>query len=212
MSKNAVVFRRSATNTDFPYAVETGTVEQRQAVADWLAGLDQLSPEVREKVITAWVTVLCWSDFDTIEEVPYYPGVPGYRLADHVNDVTEHGMAMSETAAKRWGDKIDANILVSCLILHDVDKPLLFTKVDGKEGYTPITRQIPHGVLGGMLLKDIGFPLEVVATVTTHAGNMPFHAETVSSWVLHYADYFCADKVFLLKGAKPMFQRYRVEF
>ena len=212
MSHSPVVFRRAASGTDFPYAVETGTPEQRQAVAQWLWGLDQLSTAFREKVITAWVTVLCWSDFDTIDDVPYYPGVPGYRLADHVNDVTEHGMAMSEKANKRWGDKIDPDVLLSCLILHDVDKPLMFTRVDGKEGYTPASRQIPHGVLGGMLLKDLGFPLEVVAVVTTHAGNMPFHADSVHSWVLHYADYFCADRVFLLKGAKPMFQRYRVEF
>ena len=39
-----------------------------------------------------------------------------------------------------------------------------------------------------MLLKDLGLPHAVTSAVATHAGNVPFHAETFESYVLHYAD------------------------
>jgi hypothetical protein len=190
-----------------PYVIQTGNPEQRKAVADWLVGLEHLNGTERERVITAWVSVMCSSRFTQIEDVPFYPKAAGYRLWDHVNDVTSNGILLARSAKERWGYDLDQSNLVCSLILHDIDKPIIYSKTpEGVEGFTKWSKQIPHGVIGGMLLKELQFPMDVVSVVTTHAGNMPFHADHPISWVLHYADYFSADHACLSTGNKPFFQ------
>jgi hypothetical protein len=55
-----------------------------------------------------------------------------------------------------------------------------------------------------MLLKDLGFPHEVVTTVATHAADAPFHGSNLAAYVLHYADMFATDHVMRMKGIKPL--------
>ncbi|MSO91600.1 MAG: HD domain-containing protein [Acetobacteraceae bacterium] len=207
MNEKPHVFSGEGVPDDTPYVIQTGNREQRKAVADWLVGLEHLGDTERERVITAWITVLCSSRFTRIEDIPFYPKVAGYRLWDHVNDVTSNGILLGRSAKERWGYELNQSDLVCSLILHDIDKPIIHSKLsDGTEGFTKWSKQIPHGVIGGMLLKELQFPMDVVSVVTTHAGNMPFHADHPISWVLHYADYFSADHACLSTGNKPFFQ------
>lgn len=190
------------------YKIEHGDDQRRDAVAQWLYGLDLVSAPVREQIITAWVTTWKSSDFASLDEMPFSLHAPSYRLKCHVNDVTRTGLMLAEQAAQQWGDKVDLDVLVPILALHDVDKPLLFKQGEDGLGYTPLAREIPHGVIGAMLIRDLDFPDPVVSTVATHASTAPFHGSNLEAYLLHYADFFSADRVIMNAGGKPFYQRH----
>lgn len=190
------------------YRIEHGDADRRAAVAQWLFGLDLVSPQVREQMITAWVSVWKSSGFTSLDDIPTSPNTPAYALKRHVNDVTRTGLDLARRAAEQWGDVYDPDVLVPVLALHDIDKPLLFKAEAGRIGYAPMAREIPHGVVGAMLIKDLDFPDEVVSTVATHSATAPFHGRNPAAFILHYADFFSADHVLLSEGGQPYYQRH----
>jgi hypothetical protein len=194
-----------------PYTIDRGSNYRRKAVEDWLFGLDLVAPATRDDIVTAWVTTWSSSPYGEIDDMPLTPGAPDYKLAHHVNEVTRAGLDLARRAATDWGKTVDNEILVPILILHDVDKPLIYAREPGgKVDYSQLGRELPHGVVGGMLLKELGFPHAVVSTVATHASNAPFHGRNFEAYVLHYADMFAVDHAFMEGGKTPMYQRRHV--
>ncbi|MCO5066614.1 MAG: HD domain-containing protein [Rhizobiaceae bacterium] len=193
------------------YKIDSSRNAWRSAVEKWLVGLDLVSPETREKIVTAWQSTWSSSPFKTIEEAPWDAVDFDYTLADHVNEVTQTGLNLAEHVKKQWNVSVDPEILVPILILHDVDKPLMFVREDGHVVRTPLYHEIPHGVVGGMLLKELGFPHHVVATVTTHSPRMPFPGRSWEAYILHYADYIVCDHAMMRAGEKPFYFFHDVE-
>lgn len=185
------------------FTLTTGTNHQRAAVRDWLAGLDAVAPDTAERIVTAWVTTWACSVWNDLHAIPFSANAPGYPLAKHVNEVTRAGQALMPRAIADWGARLDAEIMLPILILHDVDKPLLSVP-GGKSG---LAQRMPHGVVGAMLLRDLGFDQRIVETVATHATDAPFHGDTPEAHVLHYADLFAADHALRSQGAAPFYRR-----
>ena len=104
--------------------------------------------------------------------------------------------------------QVDLEEMVSILALHDVDKPLLYRREDGSVKSSRLAAELPHGVIGAMLLKELGFSHLVVSTVALHASNAPFHGSTMEAYILHYADFFSSDHALMLAGTKPFYQRH----
>jgi hypothetical protein len=187
-----------------PYTIDRSSNFRRKAVEDWLFGLDLVSSDLREKIVTAWVSTWSSSPYQDLAEMPYSPGAPHYQLQAHVNDVTRAGIDLAKRAAADWGKTFDNNVLVPILILHDVDKPLMYVRESAdKVGYSKLAGELQHGVVGAMLLKELGFEHTVISTVATHAGNSPFHGSNFEAYVLHYADYFATDHALMLEPNKP---------
>ncbi|GGG27392.1 hypothetical protein GCM10010964_14180 [Caldovatus sediminis] len=195
--------------SDSPYTIDRASNSRRKAVEEWLWGLDLVSPEVRDRIVTAWVSAWSSSPYEDLAEMPFQAGPPFYPLAEHVNEVTRAGVDLARRAAADWGVSIDWDTMVSILVLHDVDKPLLYRRDAGEDGqgHSRLFHELPHGVVGAMLLKDLGFPHRVVSTVATHATNAPFHGNTVEAHVLHYADLFAADHAMRVMGKTPIYLR-----
>ena len=171
-----------------PYMIDRTANLRRTLVAEWLDGLNLVSPDLRDMIVTAWVSSWSSSPYENLSDMPFAP-VADYPLERHVNEVTRAGLDLARRAATDWGTPIDNDVLVPILILHDVDKPLMYVRESGTVGYSQLSRELPHGVVGAMLLKELGFSHPVVSAVATHAGYSPFHAETFEGYVLHYADY-----------------------
>lgn len=190
------------------YEIERGDERRRQRVAGWLEGLERVSDTTRDAIVTAWVTVWKSSTHETLEDMPYSLNAPSYRLMDHVNEVTRAGIDLAARAARDWGRATDPETMVPILILHDIDKPLLMMRQDGKVKGTPLYTELPHGVPGAMLLRELGFPHHVVSTVATHATNAPFHGSSNEAWILHYADLFATDHAMMLTGGQPYYQKH----
>lgn len=189
------------------FTLTEGTGNQRAAVRNWLAGLQALSPEIAERVITAWVTTWTSSTYAALEDIPFSANAPGYPLMRHVNEVTRAGQALMPRAAEDWGVTLDPEIMLPILILHDVDKPLLSTRDASGVHKTALAKRMPHGVVGAMLLRDLGFDQRIIETVATHATDAPFHGDTAEAHVLHYADLFAADHALRSQGLTPFYRR-----
>jgi putative nucleotidyltransferase with HDIG domain len=190
-----------------PYTIHHDGGERRGMVEAWLAGLDLVSAATRERIVTAWVSSWMSSPYESLDDMPYSPLAQSYPLKQHVNEVTRTGLDLARRAAQEWGETIDLDLLVSILALHDVDKPLMYAREGGKVGYSRLSRELPHGVVGAMLLKELGFPHLVVSTVATHASNAPFHGSSFEAYVLHYADFFATDHAYMREGVMPFYQR-----
>lgn len=188
------------------FEVSRGSKSQRTAIAEALFGLDLLSEEIRDKVITAWATTWGASTHKSISDVPFTFGVE-YSLIQHINEVVGAGRILMEYVRKEWKSEVDTDTMLSILLLHDVDKPLLYDRKNGAIVKTALAHRYPHGVLGAMVLRDILFPDIVVSTVATHATNAPFHGENIEAYILHYADCFCADRAIMCTGGVPLYRR-----
>ena len=190
------------------YTLIEGDPVQRKAVRSWLHGLDRVGSKTQEAIITAWVTAWVASPYEAIEAFPYSAAAPFYGLSKHVNDVTRIGIDLAHRASADWGVTLDDEVLIPILILHDVDKPLMFVRNGEVVAHSPLSRELPHGVVGAMILKDLGFVDPIISTVAVHAANAPFHGSNFEAMVLHYADYFATDYVFRQTTSRPFYQRH----
>ncbi|MGM7721657.1 hypothetical protein [Metabacillus sp. Hm71] len=119
------------------------------------------------------------------------------------------GIPLAEGAEKRWRINIDWEFLIPLFLLHDIDKPLLLNVENGEIKKTKAAFEFPHGVLGTMLVKDLGFSDKVVSAVATHATSSPFHSSTREAYILHYADLFAADHALILENKLPYYQKLK---
>lgn len=190
-----------------PYSIDRGSNWRRQAVRDWLVGLDPLPEALQERIVTAWVSSWASSTHERLEDMPFSPGSGFYPLMRHVNEVTRAGIDLGRRAAADWGGELPEELLLPILILHDLDKPLLYRREGGGAVHTDLYHELPHGVVGAMMLKELDFPHVVVSTVATHATNAPFHGRNPEAHVLHYADLFAADHAFRSMGETPLYLR-----
>ncbi|WP_138311650.1 MULTISPECIES: HD domain-containing protein [unclassified Clostridium] len=183
------------------YQIKYPDEADKSVIIKCFPGIFQLEEENRERVLTAYHTVLTNSTFTTLEEIPFSAHCTHYGFVDHVNEVVDLGLHMEEYAEKKWNDgwteKVDREELLLLLLLHDIDKPLLLS-----EGYT---QDIPHGVLGAMLLKELGFPNRIVALVATHSPKSFHHVEDPMAQILHYADLNSADHIYMLIHRRPFY-------
>ncbi len=189
-----------------PYTIDHTRNHRRGKVEEWLFGLDQVSAKLRDDIVTAWTSAWSSSCYEALADMPFGAGVD-YPLMRHVNEVTRAGLDLARRAATDWDMQLDPEILVPILILHDVDKPLMYVRDAGGIRYSALWHELPHGVVGAMLLKELGFAHRIVSTVALHAGNAPYHGSTPEAYVLHYADYFSADHAMIQTGGKPYYQK-----
>jgi hypothetical protein len=193
---------------DSPYRIDRSSNSRRQAVEEWLFGLDLVSPEVRDRIVTAWVSAWASSPHASLDDMPFTVAPNPYPLKNHVNDVTRAGVDLARRAEADGDAVIDWDRLVSILILHDVDKPLLYIRdAEGRPVHSRLYKELPHGVVGAMLLKDLGFPHAVVSAVALHATNAPFHADTHDAMLLDYADRFAAERALRFMGRAPLYMQ-----
>ncbi len=190
-----------------PYVIDKTSIARRKAVEECLFGLDLLSPETRDRVVTAWVSTWSSSPYERLEDMPWTAGAD-YPLMHHVNEVTRAGVDLAKRAMADWNIDLANELLVPILILHDVDKPLMYVREGGAVVGSTLSREIPHGVVGAMLLKELGFSHEIVSVVATHSPKMPFRNRGWAAYVLHYADMFSADHAMMVLGKEQFLQKH----
>jgi putative nucleotidyltransferase with HDIG domain len=199
----------------FYYNVAAADAESQKEIIKTFPAITQLSPAVQEKTINAFYTSWKSSSFSKLEDIPFEcPSSleePSYPLIGHINEVAEFGMLLAKRSLKIWDDRliktIDTEELLECLLLHDIDKPLLYSKF-GSDVPMGKKNQIAHGVLGAMLLHDLGFSQRVTSIVSTHSPKSPVHTtDDALAFIVHYADLYSADHIWILTGYTPHFAR-----
>jgi len=189
-----------------PYTIDRRSNHRRREIEEWLFGLYQVSAGLRDDIVTAWVGAWSSNPYAALADKPFGAGVD-YPLMQHMNELTRGGLDLARRAAADWDMRLDLEILLPILILHEVDKPLMYVREAGVTRHSVLYQELPHGVLGAMPLKEPDFAHRIVSTVALHAGNAPYHGSTLEAYVLHYADYFSADHAMIQTGNKPFYQK-----
>ncbi len=187
--------------------IKRGNKEERENILKNIPSIKLLNEMVQENVITAWMTSILNSEFREINLIPYSLLAKRYKLIDHVNEVVNIGLKIHNFAVNDWGMDIQKEILLQMLILHDVDKPLLFSIQQDDVQETDYYKVIQHGVLGAIILSKIGFEQRVIFAVATHAANSPTKGNSPEEYVLHYSDFLSADHAILANAGTPFFQK-----
>jgi len=194
-------------DTAAAYRVSGGNTAERRRIRSFFPEISDLPRRYGELAVTAWITSWRSSRFADLATAPFDGDAPDYSLVKHVRDVTICGKLLASVAQQQWGTEVRSDVLLSVLLLHDVDKPLLYVPASAGPISAPASKVFPHGMLGAMLLHDVGFPDAVTGIVGTHAQSSPFHSEDAEAWILHYADRFAADHAFRIGESTPIYQR-----
>ncbi|QDG94620.1 hypothetical protein NIBR502774_19075 (plasmid) [Rhizobium sp. NIBRBAC000502774] len=188
------------------YDLATATPSRKAWLAKHIEGMSGMSPELCDKVLTALAVSWGSSRYELFETIPVSRHVD-YPLLSHINDVTRAGLGLFELRDDVWRKDVDKNHLTALLILHDLDKPLLYVNHNGGTAAAPVASRLPHGVLGALILSDLGFPESIISNVATHATDAPFHENSKLGYLLHYADMFSIDHALTTCGATPYYLR-----
>ena len=181
---------------------------QASAILQAFPRMADLPEPLRSQAVVAWHSMVASSAYPRLAEVPFSQGCPD-TLVDHTNDVVEAGLALADVAERRWALKVDRTRLLAILLLHDLDKPLLSTGHGDTYAPTPVAARIPHGVLAGLMLAQLGVEEAIVAAVATHATHAPLRGPEPEVLILHYADLFAADHLISQTPRMPFFRLCR---
>ncbi|MBO9197522.1 hydrolase [Rhizobium sp. 16-449-1b] len=178
----------------------------RSTVRAALDGLDALSQPAAARVVEAWSVMWSSSEFSTLNDIPVSPSVP-YSLIAHTNDVVRIGRSLAAAGAGLVSGTFDPELLIEILLVHDIDKMLLFAPKDRGVFPSDLSGKMAHGVVAGLVLNDLGFRDDVISIVTTHATDAPFHVSSIYGLITYYADMAAIDLVLLRCGGTPFYRR-----
>lgn len=116
-----------------------------------------------------------------------YPG----GLIEHIVSSSNIALALCDTARTVYGGKINRDLVVAGVIVHDLFKSL--TYVERESGFyamAPLAERLDHVTLGVAELIRRGFPLDLVHIVDAHMGweHGPIGPRTAEALVVHLAD------------------------
>ena len=116
-----------------------------------------------------------------------YPG----GFVEHVVSTTEIALTLCDVVKNVYHGKVDRDLVVSGVLLHDIFKPLTYVvKEDGTYGVTPLAERMDHLTLIVSELVRRGFPLNLIHIVCAHHGGEagPIWPRTIEALVCHIAD------------------------
>jgi len=112
-------------------------------------------------------------------------------LIEHIVSTTNIALALCDTIKNVYSGKVNKDLVVAGVILHDVFKSLTYIeRENGSYGMAPIAERLDHLTLGVAELIRRGFPLNLVHIVEAHMGweHGPMGPRTVEALVVHLAD------------------------
>jgi len=122
--------------------------------------------------------------------VSHHHSYPG-GFVEHVFSTTEIALTLCEVVKKVYHGKVDQDLIVAGVILHDIFKPLTYVaRENGTYGLTPLAERLDHLTLIVAELVKRGFPLNLVHIVASHMGwqHSPIGPRTVEALIVHLAD------------------------
>jgi putative nucleotidyltransferase with HDIG domain len=150
---------------------------------------DVEDPDLREKVVEAWVLGLERGGWRSIADVPYAWNIHEVTNVEHVRGVTKIAVESARIQREFHGADPDLDVIRAACLLHDVGKCYEYTDHvdDGKladpdPDYAGET--IPHSLSGYALAHEVGCPLAVQRAIPHFLGEVPdrtLEAELVKS-------------------------------
>jgi len=115
-----------------------------------------------------------------------YPG--GY--VEHVVSTTNLALALCHSVEKVYHGKVNRDLVVAGVLLHDLFKPLTYTvNQNGSYSTTGLADYMDHLSIAIAELVRRGFPLELIHIVSAHHGEYgPIRPHTIEALICHLAD------------------------
>jgi len=115
-----------------------------------------------------------------------YPG----GFIEHVVATTEIALNLCNVIEKVYHGKVDRDLVIAGVVLHDIFKPLTYEEKEGAYISTPLAERIDHLTLIVSELVQRGFPLSLIHIVCAHHGGQagPVWPRTIEALVCHLAD------------------------
>ena len=128
-----------------------------------------------------------------LEDAPasrfYHHSYPG-GLVEHILSTVKIAMALCDSVEKIYGGKVNRDLVISGVVLHDILKPLTYEKKNNG-GYrnSPLGERLDHLTLAVVELLRRGFPLDLIHIVAaSHGQASPITPKTIEALICHIAD------------------------
>jgi 7,8-dihydroneopterin 2',3'-cyclic phosphate phosphodiesterase len=109
---------------------------------------------------------------------------------EHVVATTEIALNLCSVIKKIYHGKVDKDLVLAGVLLHDILKPLTYEEKNGTYMSTPLAERMDHLTLIVSELVRRGFSLDLIHVVCAHHGGDagPVWPRTVEALVCHLAD------------------------
>jgi len=111
---------------------------------------------------------------------------------EHTMGLYELCMSLSRIVRKIYKCKVDNDLIICGVLLHDIFKPATYAETQGK-GYrrSELAERVDHLTLANAELIRRGFPLDVVHVVAASHGQQfgPIGPMTIEALICHLGDY-----------------------
>jgi len=116
-----------------------------------------------------------------------YPG----GLIEHVVSTATIAMAMCDSVEEVYHGKVNRDIVLACVLLHDVFKPTTYRlDENGTCSSASLADRLDHLSIATSEVVRRGFPLELIHAVSAHHGEYgPNRPRTVEALICHLADF-----------------------
>lgn len=112
-------------------------------------------------------------------------------FVEHVVASTEIALTLCSVVEKIYGGKVDRDLVIAGMLLHDIFKPLTYgQEEDGTYATTLLAERLDHLTLAVSEMVRKGFPLNLIHIVGAHHGGSagPVWPRTIEALVCHLAD------------------------
>jgi len=111
-------------------------------------------------------------------------------LLEHIISTSKVALALSDSVEKIYQGKVDRDLVLAGVLLHDLFKPLTYVeKEDGTYGLSPLGERLNHLTLVLCELYKRKVSIELLHIVASHHGRAgPISPKTIEALILHVAD------------------------
>lgn len=128
-----------------------------------------------------------------LEEAPaskyHHHSYPG-GLLEHTLSTINVAMALCDSVENIYGGKVNRDLVISGIILHDLFKALTYDRrEDGTYRNSPLGERLDHLTLAASELIKRGFPADLIhIIVASHGESGPVSPKTIEALICHVAD------------------------
>lgn len=189
------------------YKIFYANSEEKKYIESVFPSINNLSESNKKLVCDAYITVLKNTEYEKLEDIKFSKHSQHYRLVDHVNEVIEISGKLVDYANEKWSDdsftkKVSKEEMLILALLHDLDKVMLLSNKCEEEG---LNKRYSHGYLSALILNELKADEKIVSLVAYHSPSACMHINDPLAMILHYADLFSADHIYMLVDRKPFY-------
>ncbi len=179
------------------------TNQDRESIRRLFPAIEKIKdPQIKEKVILTWYHAWKRSNFPKIEDLHQFEPARkriAYTNVEHTNHVCQACENVAATITAMVPLKINMDEFIAGVVLHDVDKIVIFDYQTG--GFSETGRKFAHAVMGATMAMMEGLPESVAHMIGAHSFRFsPTPPCTVEALILRHLDHVAAQAYYFTQG------------